>query len=113
MGLVEGRPARLRIELVYSPVAGSVQFVELTVAEDTSLLEALQLSGVLAGEHAARLAGLKVGIWGRVMPLDTVLRDRDRIEIYRRLTVDPKEARRLRYRSVSDKSKRVRPKPQR
>ena len=37
------------------------------------------------------------GIWGRVQPLDTLLRDRDRVELYRPLLVDPKEARRLRY----------------
>jgi uncharacterized protein len=36
-------------------------------------------------------------VWGRVTPLDHVLRDGDRVEIYRPLTVDPKEARRLRY----------------
>ena len=37
------------------------------------------------------------GVWGRVQPLDHVLRDGDRVELYRPLTVDPKEARRLRY----------------
>lgn len=40
---------------------------------------------------------LRIGIWGRVRSLDTPLRDRDRIEVYRPLTVDPKEARRQRY----------------
>jgi len=41
--------------------------------------------------------GLKVGIWGRTRSLDTPLRDMDRVEVYRALKVDPKEARRLRY----------------
>lgn len=104
MGLVE---PLLRIELVLSPAAGQVEHLEFDVADGTRLGEALRQSG-LAFDPA-----LKVGIWGRVVPLDTLLRDRDRIEIYRPLTVDPKEARRLRYRSPGDKSKRVRPNPRR
>ena len=45
-----------------------------------------------------RLATLAVGIWGKVTDLGQALRDGDRVEVYRPLTVDPKEARRLRYR---------------
>ncbi len=111
MGLAEGEPALIRIELVYSPAASVVQRVELTLVEGSCLADALRLSSLLGDEAVAYLVGLKVGIWGRVMPLDTLLRDRDRVEIYRPLTVDPKQARRLRYRRSSDKSKRVRPKP--
>jgi putative ubiquitin-RnfH superfamily antitoxin RatB of RatAB toxin-antitoxin module len=37
-------------------------------------------------------------VWCRICPADTLLRARDRVEVYRPLTVDPKEARRLRYR---------------
>lgn len=99
--------AELTIELVHSPVAGQVERLEFAVAAGTSLAQALVQSGVVYDP------ALKIGIWGRVMPLDTLLRDRDRIEIYRPLTVDPKEARRLRYRSPGDKSKRVRPNPRR
>jgi putative ubiquitin-RnfH superfamily antitoxin RatB of RatAB toxin-antitoxin module len=40
------------------------------------------------------------GIWSRVQPPDTLLRDRDRVELYRALRVDPKEARRLRYKGA-------------
>ncbi|TDP74385.1 RnfH family protein [Roseateles toxinivorans] len=104
MGLAE---PLLAIEVVHSPVAAQVERLELRVAAGTSLAQALVQSGVVF--DPAR----KVGIWGRVMPPDTLLRDRDRIEIYRPLTVDPKEARRLRYRSPGDKSKRVRPNPRR
>ena len=39
-----------------------------------------------------------VGVWGRKQALRDALRDRDRVEVYRPLKVDPKEARRLRYR---------------
>jgi putative ubiquitin-RnfH superfamily antitoxin RatB of RatAB toxin-antitoxin module len=38
-----------------------------------------------------------VGVWFKLREMATVLRDRDRVEIYRPLIVDPKEARRQRY----------------
>jgi uncharacterized protein len=40
---------------------------------------------------------LSCGIWGRRCDMGQALRDGDRVEIYRALAVDPKEARRLRY----------------
>ena len=40
---------------------------------------------------------LVVGVWMKPRPLDTLLRQHDRVEIYRGLRVDPKEARRVRY----------------
>ncbi|MDX1481733.1 MAG: RnfH family protein [Woeseiaceae bacterium] len=35
-----------------------------------------------------------VGVWGRVVPTDAALRDGDRVEVYRQLLIDPREARR-------------------
>jgi putative ubiquitin-RnfH superfamily antitoxin RatB of RatAB toxin-antitoxin module len=49
---------------------------------------------------------LSVGVWGALRGLDHPLRDRDRVEVYRPLKVDPKEARRLRYRSHREKQGR-------
>jgi putative ubiquitin-RnfH superfamily antitoxin RatB of RatAB toxin-antitoxin module len=51
------------------------------------------------------LDGLAVGVWGKLRALDETLRDRDRVEIYRPLLVDPKEARRQRYQSHRAKAK--------
>lgn len=61
--------------------------------------EGATIASALRGCADFRLAldQFRVGIWGRVRPLDTPLRERDRIEVYRPLTVDPMEARRLRY----------------
>ena len=54
---------------------------------------------VAAGQqrHALAQCDLSVGVWGRRCALAAGLRDRDRVAIYRPLTVDPKQARRLRY----------------
>jgi len=48
-------------------------------------------------------ADLKVGIWARKVDLQTPLREHDRVELYRPLTADPKEARRLRYKQHLEK----------
>ena len=50
-----------------------------------------------------RWVGLSLGIWGRKTDPTVVVRDQDRIEVYRGLIVDPKEARRQRYRSQGEK----------
>lgn len=87
----------MRVELVWSPATGDVQQRWLDVAEGCTLGAALQgCADFMATQHQP-LQALRIGIWGRVRPLDTLLRERDRLEVYRPLTVDPKEARRLRY----------------
>ena len=86
----------LRIEVVYCPQPHDIHSVSLQLPGGATLRQAIEASGLLA-RHALDLATLRAGVWGRVHELDTALRDRDRVEIYRPLLVDPKEARRLRY----------------
>ncbi len=87
----------MRIELVWSPCACDVQHRWLDLPEGATLESALRGCADFMAAHTAPLDGLRIGIWGRVRPLTTALRERDRIEVYRPLTVDPKEARRQRY----------------
>ncbi len=88
----------MRVELVWSPQAGDVQHRWLDVEEGACLEAALRgCAEFMASCGGQALDQCRIGIWGRVRPLATPLRDRDRIEVYRPLTVDPKEARRLRY----------------
>ncbi len=58
--------------------------------------EAIEQSGVLSRCPEIDLAVNKVGIFGRLVRLDRPLEDGDRVEIYRPLIADPKEARRRR-----------------
>lgn len=58
--------------------------------------EAIRRSGVLERFPEIDLARNKVGIWSKLTKLDTPVRDRDRVEIYRPLIADPKEVRRKR-----------------
>lgn len=68
---------------------------EFDVAPGTTIEAALAASGVLS-ELGIDLATTPVGIYGKKKPLDTVLRERDRIELYRPLVADPKDSRRRR-----------------
>ncbi|HWP18882.1 MAG TPA: RnfH family protein [Burkholderiaceae bacterium] len=88
----------MRVEVIYAPGPGQVDHVELELAEGATVLHALRASGLLMRHPQIDLGTQAVGVWGRVQPLNTPLRDRDRVEVYRPLVVDPKEARRLRYR---------------
>jgi len=90
------RADTLRVDVVYCPVGGPADVVSLRLPAGSVLAEALTASQ-LAARHGLMLDGLKVGVWGRVLEPQMPLRDLDRVEIYRALRVDPKEARRLRY----------------
>ena len=97
MDRVEGTGLTVPVEVAYSPAAGQVDLTALSLAPGSTVADALRASGVLV-RHDLNEPTLRVGIWGREQPLTTVLRARDRVEVYRPLQVDPKEARRLRYR---------------
>ena len=89
------------IEVAYSPKAGVLDRVALQLPDAATVADALGASGLLA-RHGLELAQLRVGIWGRACEPATLLRQHDRVEIYRALQVDPKEARRLRYQRHRD-----------
>jgi putative ubiquitin-RnfH superfamily antitoxin RatB of RatAB toxin-antitoxin module len=86
-----------RVEVAYSAAPREVDLVQLEVSDGATVLHALRESRLLERHPDIDLATAKVGVWGRVAPLSQVLREGDRVEVYRPLIVDPKEARRLRY----------------
>ena len=69
---------------------------ELAVEQGTTIGAAIEASGVLAAFPDINLVTQPVGIFAKKKTLDTVLRERDRIEIYRPLVADPKDSRRKR-----------------
>jgi len=68
----------------------------MRVAPGTTVGQAIEASGVLARFPVINLVTQPVGIYGKKKTLETVLRERDRIEIYRPLVADPKDSRRKR-----------------
>lgn len=71
-------------------------FETLDIRVGSTIVEAIAVSGVLARFPEIDLTRHKVGLFGKLRPTDTVLRDGDRIEIYRPLQADPMESRRRR-----------------
>lgn len=86
---------QIKIEVVYA-LAHEQTLLNVEVPQGTTLADAIKISGILEKHQDINLASNKVGIFGKLSKLDTVLRDRDRIEIYRPLIADPKEVRRKR-----------------
>ncbi|WP_235584471.1 RnfH family protein [Massilia sp. MS-15] len=85
----------LHISVCYASANG--EFLRpLTVAPGTTIGQAIEMSGVLEAYPDINLTTQPVGIYAKKKTLDTVLRERNRIEIYRPLVADPKESRRKR-----------------
>jgi putative ubiquitin-RnfH superfamily antitoxin RatB of RatAB toxin-antitoxin module len=86
----------VQVEVVYCPRPGVAEVVSLRLPSGATAADALRQCGLLE-RHGLTLDGLVFGVWCRLCEPGMLLRDRDRVEIYRPLTVDPKEARRQRY----------------
>jgi hypothetical protein len=70
--------------------------VAVEVPAGACVADAIAESGILDPSAALPGVGATVGVWGKVRPLGHVLREQDRVEIYRPLQADPKDARRKR-----------------
>jgi uncharacterized protein len=85
----------LAVEVVYGTPRRQACYA-LRVAQGATVVDAIRLSGVLEAFPEIDLARQRVGIYGKVTRPTQLLRDGDRVEIYRPLSADPKEARRAR-----------------
>ncbi|HXF65532.1 MAG TPA: RnfH family protein [Burkholderiales bacterium] len=84
---------RLHVEVVYA-LRDEQVLVALEVEQGTTVREAVERSGLPERFPGLQIAPGRVGVFGRVVPLEFRLRDGDRVEIYRPLLADPKQARR-------------------
>jgi len=85
----------ITVMVVYA-LANQQEVLSIDVAVNSSVDEAIQASGILHKFEEIDLAKNKVGIFGKIVELDQILHDQDRVEIYRPLMVDPMQARRKR-----------------
>ena len=87
----------INVEVVYADQ--QKQFIErVEVSTSSCVREALEYSKIFIEFPELKKQNFEVGIFSRRVTLDTILKSGDRIEIYRPLLIDPKEARRLRAR---------------
>lgn len=71
-------------------------WLRLEVPDGSTIAEAIEISGVLNQYPEIDLASQKVGVFGKISKLDTVIKDGDRVEIYRKITADPQQVQRRR-----------------
>lgn len=86
---------RIKVEVAYASQNRQV-VITLELDAGLSVLDAIENAGLLVDFPEIDLAANKVGIFGKIVTLDTVLHNADRVEIYRPLACDPKELRRRR-----------------
>ncbi len=87
----------IEISVVYALPESQTEVI-LKVPAGTTAREALAQSGIAAQYSGVDWDAVAIGIFGRRTPPSTVLREYDRVEIYRPLSADPKLARRKRAR---------------
>jgi hypothetical protein len=88
--------SQIHVEIVYA-LRDSQKRVALDLEEGTTVQAAVERSGLLQEFPEIELGSRnKIGIWNKLAKVDTPLRDKDRVEIYRPLIADPKEVRRQR-----------------
>jgi len=85
----------MKVEVAYAKPEQQV-IIPIKVEPNCRVLQAIQHSGILQQFPEIDLNEQPVGIFSKKVSLTHVLRKGDRIEIYRPLQLDPKEARRLR-----------------
>lgn len=85
----------IKVEVAYARPDVQV-IIPVVVEEEATIRDAIVRSGLLERFPEVELDSAKVGIFGKLSKLDSVVRARDRIEIYRPLIADPKEVRKQR-----------------
>jgi len=85
----------LRVEVVYALPDRQI-LLTLDVEQGTTARMAVERSGILQRHPEVDLERTKLGVFGRAVSPGTSLRDGDRVEIYRPLIANPRQARRER-----------------
>ncbi|RKZ87230.1 MAG: RnfH family protein [Gammaproteobacteria bacterium] len=83
----------ITVEVAYA-LPNEQVILSLEVPSDCVVEDAIKRSGILENYPQIDISTDKVGIFGKMCKLNSSLRDKDRIEIYRKLIADPKESRR-------------------
>ena len=85
----------IHVEVVYA-LQGRQEVVGVDLAAGSTVRQAIEASGLLPKYPEIDLGKNKLGVYAKLTKADAVLRDRDRVEIYRPLIADPKEVRKQR-----------------
>jgi putative ubiquitin-RnfH superfamily antitoxin RatB of RatAB toxin-antitoxin module len=84
----------MRVEVVFALPERQV-LLATEVPDGTTVADAIAVSGIARHFPECELDELQAGIWGQPVDRDRVVRNGDRVELFRALEMDPREARRL------------------
>lgn len=87
----------MRVEVAYGTAERQI-LIALEVEVGSTVAQVLRAAGAFQAFAGLPLESMPVGVFGRPVPRETVLKPGDRVELYRPLRMDPKEARRRRAR---------------
>ena len=93
------------VQVVYA-LPGAQEVVQIELEQGASVEHAINASGIPARHPEIDLKTQRIGVWSRPVTLAAGVRDRDRVEIYRALSADPKQARRRRAGEQSSRNRR-------
>lgn len=96
----------LGVEVAYAP-PGRQRVIALTVTPGVTVADAIEASGILREFPEIDLRVNRVGVYGQLARLGDVVQAGDRVEIYRPLQADPKEARRQRARKAGKRGLKI------
>jgi len=83
----------ITVEVIYAG-RHAQKLVTVSLGKGATAADAIERSGILADFPEINRDNLPIGIWGRVVDRQQRVNEGDRVEIYRRLDIDPREARR-------------------
>ena len=84
----------INVELVLA-MPDRQQLLSVEVESGATIADVIASSGIADRFPEVDMDVLETGIWGKPLPRDHVVRDGDRVEFYRPLQMDPREARRM------------------
>ena len=93
---------QIEVEVAYA-LPERQTIIALSVRTGASVGEVIQISGILEQHPEIDMRTNYVGVFGKRVQTDSLVSLGDRVEIYRRLMVDPKQARRARIRNKTAK----------
>ncbi len=94
-GNIDGDQAVVAIQVCYAKPDRQI-LLEIRVPVGITIHQAILQSGILQEAPEIDLSCCHVGVYNKVKVLDALVREHDRIEIYRPLIADPKDSRRKR-----------------
>ena len=95
----------MKVAVAFSPGPGAALELSLALPEAATARDAIRASGLAERFPDVDIDAATIGVWGRACAPDTLLHEGDRVEIYRTLTMDPNEARRLRARQTRNRKR--------